>query len=503
MHPWHPQHLLSLYELVPLEQEPKPPIKTSPQMQIYNENYHNRYIEEDEGYIMKKFTNFLEKNPKEARKISSSNVKISYNISPQNELSLSFKFEDKTANEVASSDSSKITFINNKDQQFKTQKSESIIKIETEAKTQKEAEDKAKREVEEKAKREAEERVKREAEDKANKEAEEKAKREAEEKAKREAEDKDKKEAEKAKKEAEDRMLRKKFTKITKDVVEVEVELLLQELKAVNTTSTIASAPVESNTETHEHAVGITKIDEIRIIIQSIIDSAQSTQQSRLSALNLIESTDLTPSKSAIASINRLTSFDCARSPKKENNFYEILTTNPEARSSLIDYLAEYDIDEKKIKHGSLVRLLIDKKESFTKSDVLIDNHKIMEDLVIDLGLKMLSNLEGQEDNLKKSNGKIEKFASKTRSGRLDFSDELPDHENLAQNTEAQKRVQALTEKNIETINEKLEDFLEKMVLTKEELLKIKEERITSSAHPSTSVSQADQKVTSQARSHG
>jgi hypothetical protein len=126
-----------------------------------------------------------------------------------------------------------------------------------------------------------------------------------------------------------------------------------------------------------------------------------------------------------------------------------------------------------------------------------------MEDLVIDLGLKMLSNLEGQEDNLKKSNGKIEKFASKTRSGRLDFSDELPDHENLAQNTEAQKRVQALTEKNIETINEKLKDFFEKTGLTKEELSETKEGRNAISEQPSTFVSQADRQVTSRARSHG
>jgi hypothetical protein len=508
-------------------------VPLQPQMRIYDESNPNQFIEKNEDDIMKKFTNFLEKNPKEAHKLLSSNVKISYNISQRNELSLSFKFEDKTSNAFASSDSSQITFINQQNQQFKTQKSESIIKIETVAKTQKEAEEKANKEAEEKAKREAEEKAKREAEEKAKREAEEKAKREAEEKAKREAEERVKREAEervkreaeekakkeaeekakreaeeKAKKEAEDRISRKTFTKITKEVdeFEAEVEMFLKTplnqnrnptdekltegspqlkiIEAVNKTSTIASAQVESKTKIHQEAAEITKIDEIRIIIQSIIDSAQSTQQSRLSALNLIESTDLTPSKSAIALMNRLTSFDCARSPKKENNFYEILTTNPEARSSLIDYLAEYDIDEKKIKHGSLVRLLIDKKESFTKSDVLIEksdfqinNDKIMQDLVIDLGLKMLSNLEVQEGNLKKSNGKIEEFASKTRLGRLDFSDELSDHENLAQNTEAQKRVQALTEKNIETINKKLKDFFERTGYTEESLKKMIEER--------------------------
>ena len=118
MHSWpsqpqQPPHPLYLYQLVPLQREPET-LKASPQMQIYNESNDNIFTKEDESYIMKKFTKFLEENPSEISKISSSNVKVSYNISQRNELSLSFKFEDKTANEAASSDSSKITFINKK-----------------------------------------------------------------------------------------------------------------------------------------------------------------------------------------------------------------------------------------------------------------------------------------------------------------------------------------------------------------------------------------------------
>ena len=114
---------LEYYSLVPLQQQSA--IKTSPQMRIYDESNPNQYIEESEDNIMKKFTKFLEKNPDKISKLSTSNIKISYNISPQNELSLSFDFEPSNPQNQDS-----ITFVNSRGDQHKATKNTDIQYLE-------------------------------------------------------------------------------------------------------------------------------------------------------------------------------------------------------------------------------------------------------------------------------------------------------------------------------------------------------------------------------------
>ena len=115
---------LECYSLVPLQQEPET-LQASPQMRIYDESNPKKFIEESEDNIMKKFTKFLEKNPDKISELSTSNIKISYNISPQNELSLSFDFE---ASNRQNQDS--ITFVNSRGGQHKATKNTDIQYLE-------------------------------------------------------------------------------------------------------------------------------------------------------------------------------------------------------------------------------------------------------------------------------------------------------------------------------------------------------------------------------------
>ena len=345
-----------------------------------------------------------------------------------------------------------------------------IIKEAEEGRAKLEAEGRAKREAEERAKREAEERAKKEAEEKAKREAEERAKKEAEEKAKKEAEERAKRETEeKAKREAEERANRETVDRIAEQLGQAELflEIFNKDLNPTDkklidgdATSIGASAPVESNTEIHKEAVEITKIDEIRIIIKSIIESAQSNQQSG-SALKLIESTDHKKSASAIASINKST-FDCARSPKKEN-FYEILTENGEAKAGLIDYLAQYDDSKKSEKLESLVKLIIGINQSYQKKpeEQSADKAKIMEDLIIKLGIKILENNKVAESEF---NANMIVLAESNAT-------ENKDHEENAGQLKP-----ALTSKLLKT-TKKLTEFLEKTGFTEESLKKIIAER--------------------------
>ena len=109
---------------MPLQQEPET-LQASPQMRIYDESNPKKFIEESEDNIMKKFTKFLEKNPDKISELSTSNIKISYNISPQNELSLSFDFE---ASDRQNQDS--ITFVNSRGGQHKATKNTDIQYLE-------------------------------------------------------------------------------------------------------------------------------------------------------------------------------------------------------------------------------------------------------------------------------------------------------------------------------------------------------------------------------------
>ena len=117
---------LEYYSLVPLQQEPET-LQASPQMRIYDESNPNQYIEESEDNIMKKFTKFLEKNPDKISKLSTSNIIISYNISSQNELSLSFDFE---ASNRQNKDA--VTFINTRNETHIITKNADIKKLEEE-----------------------------------------------------------------------------------------------------------------------------------------------------------------------------------------------------------------------------------------------------------------------------------------------------------------------------------------------------------------------------------
>lgn len=115
---------LEYYSLVPLQREPET-LQASPQMRIYDESNPKKFIEESEDNIMKKFTKFLEKNPDKISKLSTSNIKISYNISPQNELSLSFDFEPSNRQNQDS-----ITFVNSRGDQHKATKNTDIQYLE-------------------------------------------------------------------------------------------------------------------------------------------------------------------------------------------------------------------------------------------------------------------------------------------------------------------------------------------------------------------------------------
>jgi hypothetical protein len=115
---------LNLFSLVPLPREPEP-LQKSSQMRIYNGSNPKKFIEESEDDIMKGFTKFLEKNPDKISELSTSNIIISYNISPQNELSLSFDFE---ASNRQNQDS--ITFINAENETHIITKNNDIKKLE-------------------------------------------------------------------------------------------------------------------------------------------------------------------------------------------------------------------------------------------------------------------------------------------------------------------------------------------------------------------------------------
>ena len=125
---------LEYYSLVPLQQEPET-LQASPQMRIYDESNPKKFIEESEDNIMKKFTKFLEKNPDKISKLSTSNIKISYKISPipnkkspqneLNELSLSFDFEPSNRQNQDS-----ITFVNSRGDQHKATKNTDIQYLE-------------------------------------------------------------------------------------------------------------------------------------------------------------------------------------------------------------------------------------------------------------------------------------------------------------------------------------------------------------------------------------
>ena len=115
---------LNLYSLVPLPREPKT-LQTSPKMRIYNESNPKKFIEESEDAIMKGFTKFLEKNPDKISKLSTSNIKISYNISSQNELSLLFDFEPSNRQNQDS-----ITFVNSRGDQHKATENTDIQYLE-------------------------------------------------------------------------------------------------------------------------------------------------------------------------------------------------------------------------------------------------------------------------------------------------------------------------------------------------------------------------------------
>lgn len=128
------QPLLSLYKLVPLQQE-SAPRQTSPQMRIYDESNPKQYIEKSEDAIMKEFTKFLEENPNKISELSTSNIKVSYKISPipnkkspqneLNELSLSFDFEPSNRQNQNS-----ITFVNSRGDQHKATKNTDIQYLE-------------------------------------------------------------------------------------------------------------------------------------------------------------------------------------------------------------------------------------------------------------------------------------------------------------------------------------------------------------------------------------
>ncbi len=115
---------LEYYSLVPLPREPKT-LQTSPQMRIYDESNPNQYIEKNDDAIMKEFTKFLEENPNKISELSTSNIKVSYKISPQNELSLSFDFK---ASNLQNKDT--VTFINSRSDQHKATKNTDIQYLE-------------------------------------------------------------------------------------------------------------------------------------------------------------------------------------------------------------------------------------------------------------------------------------------------------------------------------------------------------------------------------------
>ena len=121
-----PQYSPDLYSLVPLQREPEP-LQKSSQMRIYNGSNPKKFIEESEDAIMKGFTKFLEKNPDKISELSTSNIIISYNISSQNELSLSFDFK---ASNLQNKDT--VTFINARNKEHIITKNADIKKLEEE-----------------------------------------------------------------------------------------------------------------------------------------------------------------------------------------------------------------------------------------------------------------------------------------------------------------------------------------------------------------------------------
>ena len=100
-------------------------LSLEPKMRIYNGSNPNRYIEESNENIMKAFTKHLENNPDKISELSTSNIKISYNISSENELSLSFNFEPSN---LQNQDS--ITFINAENETHIITKNNDIKKLE-------------------------------------------------------------------------------------------------------------------------------------------------------------------------------------------------------------------------------------------------------------------------------------------------------------------------------------------------------------------------------------
>ena len=484
-------------------------LSLEPKMRIYNGSNPNRYIEESNENIMKAFTKHLEKNKGEISKLSTSNIKVSYEISLQKELSLSFNFEPS---DPQSQDS--ITFINAKNEKYTITKNADIKKLEektqiiltcsdsgsptshiftpqevsmaiknyvgikgeipihnliittdknrklsfTESNDELESGEyfavksingdttltignktkdeltKIIKEAEERAKRE-EEKTKKEAEDNAKRETEEKTKKEAEEKAKREAEETSRKEKENIK-------LRQLFNKTSLELE--EAEKLFEEFMKNRTLQ-----PVPEIAEKKKMPM----MKEIESEIIKITNIAQST----LSALNLIESTDNEQSSSAIASINK-SRFDCARSPKKENNFYEILTEDEEAKRLLIDYLVEYDDGKKSKKLTSLVELITEKNKSYEKpQSPSADKAMIMEDLGVRIFENYKEALWAQGTNVK---------------AYKDYS-EL----DIAEKEDVAKITQELLKPKLNKTHTKLTEFLEKTGYTEEYLKKIIAER--------------------------
>ena len=537
MYSWPPPHLqqkfltteqqqdpLRFYELVPLQREPET-LQASPQMRIYDESNPNQYIEKSDDAIMKEFTKFLEENPSEISKISSSNIKISYEILAGNNLSLSFNFEPSNPQNKDA-----VTFINARNETHIITKNADIKKLEE--KTQiilpysdsestkashiftpqevsmaiknyvgikgkipthnliittdqdgnlsfEESSEEVKsgeyfvvkstnedttltigtktkdeltiiiKEAKEKAKRETEEKAKKEAEERAKKEAEEKAKREAEEKAKREAEDKAKKEAEeRAKREAEERAQMEELTiKLTERALNDAVDEIAEEKK-------------------------MSMMEEIESEITEIANMAYKSR-SLLLKHGLVDSIDMID-HSGSKPVSELDMFDSLRSPKKEN-FYEILTEDGEAKQLLIAYLAECDDGKKSKKLESLVKLIVEKNNTYKEpQSPSVDKEMIMKDLIMDLGTKILANFDMAASELKEN---IEAIAESNAS------------ENTIQEGRLNELKPALTSK-LKKTDTKLTEFLEKTGFTKEKLLEIKEGRNASGAQPSTSVSQ-------------
>ena len=495
---------LEYYSLVPLQQQSA--IKTSPQMRIYDESNHNQYIEKSDDAIMKGFTKFLEENPDKISKLSNSNIIISYKILNGNNLSLSFDFIDSGKE----NQNHNLTFINGKDTKLVATKSKSILKMEetakreteekakkeAEEKARKEAEEKAKKEAEEKARKEAEEKTKKEAEEKAKKEAEEKAKKEAEERAEKEAEEKAKKEAEeKAKKEAEEKARKEAEEKAKKEAeekakkeaeerAEKEAEETAKreaEDKAKKEAEERAKLEAEEKAEKEKLAIALAEralndaVDEIAEEkkmsmmeeIESEITEIANMAYKSISPLlkhELVDSIDMIY-HSESKTVSELDMFCSLRSPKKEN-FYEILTEDGEAKAGLIDYLAQYDDSKKSEKLESLVKLIVEKNKSYEKpQSPSVDKAMIMEDLMIELGVRIFENYKEV----------LSAQATNARSFKDYNESDDQEKENVAK--EIQDKLRNLLKKTYT----KLTEFLEKTGYNEEKLENLVAERLSKS----------------------